>query len=93
MSPIDIHNPKRRTELAQINFQKKFSENNAKVSCRFLDRLRLDNKSYGRIANYADCIRRILEIKDTMSESEIADEIKRLVDVPVYVFFEEGIDH
>jgi len=64
MSPIDIHNSKRRTGLAKINFQNRFSESNAKASCRFLDRLRLDNKSYGRIANYADCISRILKIRD-----------------------------
>lgn len=35
-----------------------------------MDRLRLDNKSYGRIANYADCIRRILEIKDDKNIQE-----------------------
>jgi len=34
-----------------------------------------------------------LEIKNTMSESEIVDKIRELVDVPVYVFFEEAIDH
>ncbi|PJC51259.1 MAG: hypothetical protein CO032_00520 [Nitrosopumilales archaeon CG_4_9_14_0_2_um_filter_34_16] len=67
---IDIHNAKRRTERAKTKLQKKFSENNAKISCRFLDRLRLDNKSYGRIANYAECIGRILEIKDSKDIGE-----------------------
>ena len=61
---IDIHNAKKRTERAKINLQKKFSGDNAKIVCKFMDRLRLDNKSYGRIANYAECIGRILEIKD-----------------------------
>jgi integrase len=64
MKTIDIHNARRRIECARINIQKRFSEDNAKTACRFLDRLRLDNKSHGRIANYAECIRRILEIKD-----------------------------
>lgn len=35
-----------------------------------MDRLRLDNKSYGRIANYAECIGRILEIKDDKNIKE-----------------------
>lgn len=70
MAKIDIHNAKRRTERAKTKLQKKFSENNAKISCRFLDRLRLDNKSYGRIANYAECIGRILEIKDSKDIQE-----------------------
>ena len=47
---IDIHNAKKRTERAKINLQKKFSGDNAKIVCKFIDRLRLDNKSYGRIA-------------------------------------------
>lgn len=64
MTEIDIHNTKKRTEYAMIAIQKKFSEANAATACRFLDRLRLDNKSYGRISNYAECICRILEIKD-----------------------------
>jgi len=70
MTQIDIHSSRRRTDLAKINFQKKFSGSNAKISCRFLDRLRLDNKSYGRIANYADCISRILKIKDDKKINE-----------------------
>ena len=74
MSPIDIHNSKRKTESSKINFQKRFSESNAKISCRFLDRLRLENKSYGRISNYADCIRRILEIKDDKKIQEWSRE-------------------
>lgn len=67
---IDIHNAKRRTERAKTKLQERFSENNAKMACRFLDRLRLDNKSYGRIANYAECIGRILEIKDSKDIGE-----------------------
>jgi hypothetical protein len=64
MKTIDIHNARKRIECARINIQKRFSEDNSKTACRFLDRLRLDNKSHGRVANYAECIRRILEIKD-----------------------------
>ncbi|MEM3065511.1 MAG: hypothetical protein QW177_09110 [Candidatus Nitrosotenuis sp.] len=64
MKTIDIHNARKRIECAIINIQKRFSEDNAKTACRFLDRWRLDNKSHVRIANYAECIRRILEIKD-----------------------------
>lgn len=67
---IDIHNAKQRTERAKINLQKKFSGDNAKIVCKFMDRLRLDNKSYGRIANYAECIGRILEIKDDKNIKE-----------------------
>jgi len=67
---VDIHRSKNRTERAKINLLKKFSENNAKTTCKFLDRLRLENKSYGRIANYADCIGRILEIYDEKNISE-----------------------
>lgn len=61
---IDIHNARKRIEYARINIQKRFSEDNAKTACRFLDRLRVDNKSHGRITNYAEWIRRILGIKD-----------------------------
>ena len=64
MIKVDIHSSKQRTERAKTTLQKNFSEGNAQTACKFVDRLRLDNKSYGRIANYADCIRRILEIKD-----------------------------
>ena len=67
---IDIHNAKRRTELAKINLQKKFSACNVEITCNFLDRLRLDNKSYGRIANYAECIGRVLAIKDDKNIKE-----------------------
>jgi len=70
MAKIDIHNTKKRTEYAKINLQKKFSDVNAKTVCRFLDRLRLDNKSYGRIANYAECIIRVLEINNTKNINE-----------------------
>ncbi len=61
---IDIHNEKKKVENAKRNMYKKFSSDNADITYKFLDRLRLENKSYGRIANYGDCIRRILEIKD-----------------------------
>jgi integrase/recombinase XerD len=64
MTKVDIHNSKKRLEYAKATIQKRFSEDNTKTACRFLDRLRLDNKSHGRIANYAECIRRILGIKD-----------------------------
>ncbi len=74
MKAIDIHNARKRIECARINIQKRFSEDNAKTACRFLDRLRLDNKSHGRVANYAECIRRILEIKDDKKIQEWSKE-------------------
>jgi hypothetical protein len=49
---------------------KKISVENAKVACEFLDRLRIENKSYGRIANYAECAKRILILKDDKRISE-----------------------
>ena len=61
---IDIHNQKKKVESIKRNMHKKFSNDNAIITCKFLDRLRLENKSHGRIANYGDCIRRFLEIKD-----------------------------
>ena len=67
---IDIHDARKRTDRAKIKLQKKFSEENARTTCKFLDRLRLENKSYGRIANYAECIGRILDIYD---EKNISD--------------------
>ena len=70
MIKVDIHSSKKRTERAKITLQKNFSDCNARTACKFVDRLRLDNKSYGRIANYADCIRRILEIKDDKNIKE-----------------------
>ncbi len=70
MIKVDIHNAKKRTERAKITLYKKFSDDNAKIVCRFMDRLRLDNKSYGRIANYAECIGRILEINDKKNIKE-----------------------
>ena len=44
--------------------KKRFSQNNANISYKFLTRLRLENKSYGRVGNYADCCIRILKLKD-----------------------------
>ena len=74
MIKVDIHSSKQRTERAKTTLQKNFSEGNAQTACKFVDRLRLDNKSYGRIANYADCIRRILEIKDDKNIKEWSRE-------------------
>ncbi|PIN82941.1 MAG: hypothetical protein COV65_04815 [Nitrosopumilales archaeon CG11_big_fil_rev_8_21_14_0_20_33_24] len=74
MKTIDIHNSKKRIEYAKLTIQKRFSEDNSKTACRFLDRLRLDNKSHGRVANYAECIRRILEIKDDKKIQEWSKE-------------------
>jgi integrase/recombinase XerD len=64
MTTLDIHNSRRRIEYAKTNFQRRFSTCNAKIACEFLDRLIIENKSYGRIANYAEGIKRILDIKD-----------------------------
>ncbi len=70
MAHLDIHNSKRRIEYVRTSFQKMFSEENAKIACEFLDRLRIENKSYGRIANYAECTKRILLVKDDKIISE-----------------------
>ena len=40
------------------------------TACAFLDRLRLENKSHGRISNYGECIQRILKIKDDKKINE-----------------------
>ena len=60
----DWHNSQRRVELAKIRMTKRFSKINADTACRFLDKLRLGNMSYGRIQNYSGSIIRILHIKD-----------------------------
>ncbi len=78
MKTIDIHNSKKRIEYAKIIIQKRFSEDNAKLVFRFLDRLRLDNKSHGRIANYAECIRRILELKDDKIADWSKEDIEQI---------------
>lgn len=70
MTHLDIHNSKRRIEYVRTSFQKMFSDKNAKIACEFLDRLRIENKSYGRIANYAECTKRILLVKDDKIISE-----------------------
>ena len=60
----DWHNSQRRVELAKIRIAKRFSNENADTACRFLDKLRLGNMSYGRIENYSGSVIRILKIKD-----------------------------
>ena len=47
-----------------MRIRQRYSEVNADISCNMLDRLRLDNISYGRIENYAGSMIRILAIKD-----------------------------
>ena len=64
---IDIHRCKERIEWVRQSTSKRFSASNADITDRFLTRLRLENKSYGRIANYGDCMIRILKIKDDVS--------------------------
>ena len=60
----DWHNSQRRVDLAKIRIAKRFSNKNADIACRFLDKLRLGNMSYGRIENYSGSVIRILKIKD-----------------------------
>ncbi len=64
MDSFDIHNSRKRVEYARAIIQRKFSVENAKIVSDFLDRLRLENKSWGRIENYASSAKRILYIKD-----------------------------
>lgn len=61
---VDIHKAKARVERSKTSITKRFSKDNAEITCGFLTRLRLENKSYGRIANYADSSIRILKSKD-----------------------------
>jgi len=70
METLDIHNSKKRIEYARTGFHRMFSAENAKVACEFLDRLRIENRSLGRISNYAECTRRILLVKDDKRISE-----------------------
>lgn len=70
MDYLDIHNSKKRIEYAKASIRKRFSTDNANIACEFLDRLRIENKSYGRIANYAESIKRILSIKDNRKISD-----------------------
>jgi len=70
MEPLDIHNSKKRIEYARAGFHRMFSAENARVACEFLDRLRIENRSLGRISNYAECTRRILLVKDDKRISE-----------------------
>lgn len=67
---LDIHNNRARIEYAKAGFHKKFLPENADTACAFLDRLRLENKSHGRISNYGECIQRILKIKDDKKINE-----------------------
>ncbi|SRR5581483_11138441 len=70
MDQLDIHNSKKRIEYVKTALHRKFSAENANIACEFLDRLRIENRSLGRIANYAECTRRILSIKDDKKISE-----------------------
>ncbi|MDE1814179.1 MAG: site-specific integrase [Thaumarchaeota archaeon] len=74
---LDIHNSKSRLEQAKARFWKRFRQENARLVCDFLDRLRLENKSYGRIANYAECCQRILQIRD---DKNISDWTKKEIE-------------
>ena len=51
MDQLDIHNSKKRIEYAKTALHLKFSAENANTACEFLDRLRIENRSLGRIAN------------------------------------------
>ena len=66
MAGNDIHKSADRILWAKESAQRRFSRENADVVCRFLTRLKLENKSAGRIANYADCCIRILKIDDAI---------------------------
>ncbi len=57
---LDIHNTKYRINLAEKTIMEKFPAN-GKTVCRFLERLRFENKSPGRIANHADLQRESLQ--------------------------------
>ena len=70
MKDLDIHNNRKRIEYARSSIFRSFSEENAKIASEFFDRLRLENRSYGRIANYAESVKRILSIKDDKKISE-----------------------
>ncbi|HET6516870.1 MAG TPA: site-specific integrase [Nitrosopumilaceae archaeon] len=74
---IDWHNSKRRAELAKMRIQKRFSKENTAIAWRFLDRLRLDNMSYGRIENYSGSVIRVLHLKD---DKEIKDWSKEEIE-------------
>ena len=60
----DWHNSQRRVELAKIRIGNRFSKENTDTACRFFDKLRLGNISYGRIENYSGSVIRVLKIKD-----------------------------
>ena len=64
MKDLDIHNSKKRIECARSAIFRLFITENATVASEFFDRLRIENKSYGRIANYAESVKRILYLKD-----------------------------
>ncbi|MDE1861996.1 MAG: site-specific integrase [Thaumarchaeota archaeon] len=64
MEVLDIHHSRERVEWTRVAIQKRFSAVNSKVAVDFLDRLRLENKSWGRIENYGSSVMRILTIRD-----------------------------
>ncbi|MDE1764329.1 MAG: hypothetical protein KGH88_08825 [Thaumarchaeota archaeon] len=70
MKELDIHHSRKRVEYARTSIGKMFSAENAKAASEFLDRLQIENKSYGRIANYGESIKRIFLIKDDKKISE-----------------------
>ncbi|RNJ80743.1 MAG: site-specific integrase [Nitrosopumilus sp. B06] len=58
----DIHHSAYRVKLALAKLESRYEGPNYDVVRRYLDRLRMANRSYGRIASYAECTNRILAI-------------------------------
>lgn len=76
---IDWHHSKTRVDQAKLRMQNRFSKENTAVACRFLDRLRLDNLSYGRVENYSGSVMRILQLKDDENIKDWSrDEIEKV---------------
>jgi len=61
----DIHGSGDRIRQAKDRMRRRFSGCNAQAACGFLTRLKLENRSPGRIANYADNCIRMLGICDS----------------------------
>lgn len=70
METLDIHHSRERVEHVRAAIQRRFSAENSKMASDFLDRLRLENKSWGRIENYGSSVIRILTAKDDKKISE-----------------------
>lgn len=82
---LDIHKSKYRIELVKKTLMERSPENGS-IVCRFLERLMFENKSSGRIANYAESSKRILVLSgddaiSSWTKKQIESIHRKIVDL------------